>query len=136
MVQRKTVDQDGYEAVQIGLVEERGPRHISKPLKGHFEKAGVAPMHELVEFDIEGGDSIKAGDQIMASVFTENDYVDVVGTSKGKGFQGTVSVTTSAAAARATARCTIALPARSAPRLSRRVSSPACAWPAGWATTA
>lgn len=90
VVQRKTVDQDGYEAVQIGLVEERGPRHISKPLKGHFEKAGVAPMHELVEFDIEGGDSIKAGDQIMASVFTENDYVDVVGTSKGKGFQGAV----------------------------------------------
>lgn len=90
VVQRKTTDRDGYAAVQIGLVEERAPRHVSKPMKGHFEKAGVAPLHELVEFDIEDGDSLKAGDQIMASVFMENDYVDVVGTSKGKGFQGTV----------------------------------------------
>lgn len=90
VVQRKTVDRDGYEAVQIGLVEAQAPRHVSKPLKGHFEKAGVAPVHELVEFDIEDGDSLKAGDQIMASVFMENDYVDVVGTSKGKGFQGAV----------------------------------------------
>lgn len=90
VVQRKTIDIDGYEAVQIGLVEERAPRHVSKPMKGHFEKAGIAPLRELVEFDIEDGDSLKAGDQIMASVFMENDYVDVVGTSKGKGFQGTV----------------------------------------------
>ncbi len=90
VVQRKTIEVDGYDAVQIGLVEERAPRHISKPLKGHFEKAGVAPLHELVEFDIEDGDSLKAGDQIMASVFAENEYVDVVGTSKGKGFQGAV----------------------------------------------
>ena len=90
VVQRKTIDTDGYEAVQIGLVEAPAPRHVSKPLKGHFEKAGVAPLRELVEFDIEDGDSLKAGDQIMASVFMENDYVDVVGTSKGKGFQGTV----------------------------------------------
>jgi large subunit ribosomal protein L3 len=90
VVQRKTIDTDGYEAVQIGLVEAPAPRHVSKPLKGHFEKAGVAPLRELVEFDIEDGDSLKAGDQIMASVFTENDYVDVVGTSKGKGFQGAV----------------------------------------------
>lgn len=90
VVQRKTIDTDGYEAVQIGLVEAPAPRHVSKPMKGHFEKAGVAPLRELVEFDIEDGDSLKAGDQIMASVFTENDYVDVVGTSKGKGFQGAV----------------------------------------------
>lgn len=90
VVQRKTTASDGYEAVQIGLVEDNAPRHVSKPLKGHFEKAGVAPLRELVEFDIEDGDSLKAGDQIMASVFTENDYVDVVGTSKGKGYQGVV----------------------------------------------
>lgn len=90
VVQRKTIDRDGYEAVQIGLVEENAPRHVSKPMKGHFEKAGVAPVRELMEFDIDGGDSLQAGDQIMASVFAEDDYVDVIGTSKGKGFQGVV----------------------------------------------
>lgn len=90
VIQRKTIASDGYEAVQVGLVEDNAPRHVSKPMKGHFEKAGVAPLRELVEFDLEDGDSLKAGDQIKASVFTENDYVDVVGTSKGKGFQGTV----------------------------------------------
>jgi large subunit ribosomal protein L3 len=90
VVQRKTTDTDGYEAVQIGLVEAPAPRHVSKPMKGHFEKAGVAPLRELVEFDVDGGESLKAGDQIMASVFAENDYVDVVGTSKGKGYQGVV----------------------------------------------
>lgn len=90
VVQRKTTDNDGYDAVQIGLVEDRALRHVIKPAKGHFDKAGVAPMRELVEFDIEGADPVKPGDQIKASVFAENDYVDVVGTSKGKGFQGVV----------------------------------------------
>lgn len=90
VVQRKTVKSDGYEAVQIGLVEDRALRHVNRPAKGHFDKAGVAPMNELAEFDVEGGDPVQAGDQIKASVFAENEYVDVVGTSKGKGFQGVV----------------------------------------------
>jgi large subunit ribosomal protein L3 len=90
VVQRKTTGSDGYEAVQIGLVEDRALRHVIKPMKGHFDKAGVAPMRELMEFDVEDADPAKPGDQIMASVFAENDYVDVIGTSKGKGFQGVV----------------------------------------------
>lgn len=90
VVQRKTTDSDGYEAVQIGLVEDKALRHVIKPMKGHFDKAGVAPMRELMEFDVEDADPAKPGDQIMASVFAENDYVDVIGTSKGKGFQGVV----------------------------------------------
>ncbi len=90
VVQRKTTDRDGYEAVQIGLVEEQAPRHVTKPMKGHFEKAGVAPVRELMEFRTDGGDPMKAGDHIVASVFTADEYVDVIGTSKGKGFQGTM----------------------------------------------
>ena len=90
VVQRKTADQDGYEAVQIGLVEDRPPRNVTKPLQGHFDKAGVAPTRRLVEFHVDGDDPIKPGDQVQASVFEEQDYVDVIGTSKGKGFQGVV----------------------------------------------
>jgi large subunit ribosomal protein L3 len=90
VVQRKTTDRDGYEAVQIGLVEDRPPRKVAKPMQGHFDKAGVAPTRRLVEFGVDGDDPIKPGDQVQASVFEEQDYVDVIGTSKGKGFQGVV----------------------------------------------
>jgi large subunit ribosomal protein L3 len=87
VVQRKTTDNDGYEAVQIGLVEER-PAKPNKPMAGHFGKAGVAPVRQVEEFRLESGEEIKAGDEVKASMFTEQDYVDIVGTSKGKGFQG------------------------------------------------
>jgi large subunit ribosomal protein L3 len=87
VVQRKTTDNDGYEAVQIGLVEEK-PAKPNKPMAGHFGKAGVAPVRQVEEFRIDSGEEIKAGDEIKASMFTEQDYVDIVGTSKGKGFQG------------------------------------------------
>ena len=90
VVQRKTADTDGYEAVQIGLVEERPPRKVTKARQGHFDKAGVAPMRRLMEFDVEGDDPLKPGDQLQASLFDEDDYVDVIGTSKGKGFQGVI----------------------------------------------
>jgi len=90
VVQRKTADKDGYEAVQLGLVEERPARRVTKPQIGHFEKAGVAPMRRLVEFDVDSADEVKAGDQVKVDVFTVDDFVDVVGTSKGKGFQGVI----------------------------------------------
>ena len=87
VVQRKTADTDGYEAVQIGLVEEK-PAKATQPQKGHFAKAGVAPVRKVEEFRLDSGEELKAGDEIKASMFNEKDYVDVVGTSKGKGFQG------------------------------------------------
>jgi large subunit ribosomal protein L3 len=90
VVQRKTVDNDGYEAVQIGLVEDRPPKKVGKPKAGHFAKAGVPPVREIVEFKIGADDAAKAGDEVKASIFEENEYVDVVGTSKGKGFQGVI----------------------------------------------
>jgi len=90
VVQRKTKDTDGYEAVQVGLVEERPARHVTKALQGSFKKAGVRPMKKLMEFRIDDGEEVNAGDQVKASIFSEKDYVDVVCTSKGKGFQGVV----------------------------------------------
>ena len=90
VVQRKTVGNDGYEAVQIGLVEDRAPKHVGKPRTGHFAKAGVPPVREVVELLIGADDAAKAGDEVKASIFEENEYVDVVGTSKGKGFQGVI----------------------------------------------
>jgi large subunit ribosomal protein L3 len=87
VVQRKTAKSDGYEAVQIGLVEER-PAKLSKPRAGHFKKAGVAPLRKLEEFDLTAGEELKAGDEVKASIFQEKEWVDVVGTSKGKGYQG------------------------------------------------
>ena len=87
VVQRKTADVDGYEAVQIGLVEER-PAKPNQPQGGHFKKAGVAPVRKLEEFRLDSGEELKAGDEVKASMFNEKDWVDVVGTSKGKGYQG------------------------------------------------
>ncbi len=76
VVQRKTADRDGYDAVQIGLVEERPPRRVSQPMRGHFERAEVAPMRRLAEFAIAAGDEMKAGDQIKASIFAVDVIVD------------------------------------------------------------
>lgn len=90
VVQRKTAEKDGYEAVQLGLVEERPARRVTKPLTGHFEKAGVAPMRRLAEFAVDAEDEAKAGDQVKVDVFSVDEFVDVVGTSKGKGFQGVI----------------------------------------------
>lgn len=90
VVQRKTSENDGYDAVQLGMVEARPPRKVTQARQGHFDKAGVAPMRKLMEFRIDDGDPAQPGDEVKASVFQENDYVDVIGTSKGKGFQGVV----------------------------------------------
>jgi large subunit ribosomal protein L3 len=90
VVQRKTDGTDGYDAVQLGLVEDRPPRNVTRARQGHFDKVGVAPMRKLMEFHVDDGDPAEAGDEVKASVFQENDYVDVIGTSKGKGFQGVI----------------------------------------------
>ncbi len=89
VVQRKTADRDGYDAVQIGLVEDRKVRS-NRPSDGHFKKAGVAPMAHLVRVPVATDDEAKPGDPVKASIFAVDEYVDVVGTSKGKGFQGVI----------------------------------------------
>ena len=98
IVQRKTADTDGYEAVQVGLVEgtrdadgklvPKAPNKVNQPRRGHFKKAGVNVTRKLGEFAVEGDSEAKAGDEVDVSIFEELDYVDVIGTSKGKGFQG------------------------------------------------
>lgn len=90
VVQRKSGDTDGYDAVQLGLVEDDTPNRVVKPAKGHFDKAGVAPVRKLAEFPIGADEDGAPGDQVKASIFAEQDWVDVVGTSRGKGFQGVI----------------------------------------------
>jgi large subunit ribosomal protein L3 len=91
VVQAKDVQNDGYEAVQLGLVEER-PAKSRKPIAGHYKKAGVPPTRVRREVRVvEGGEAVKAGDQVLvSSVFNSGDRVDVIGTGRGKGFQGVV----------------------------------------------
>ena len=91
VVQAKTPQGDGYEAAQLGLVEER-PAKVTKAVAGHYKKAGVPPTRVRREVKLApGGDAIKAGDQVLvASVFTTGDRVDVIGTSRGHGFQGVI----------------------------------------------
>ena len=88
VVQRRTAERDGYEAVQIGLVEAKPPRKVSKPMQGHFKAAGATPTRRIAEFELDEGEDLSPGDQVKVSIFKESDWVDVVGTSKGKGFQG------------------------------------------------
>jgi large subunit ribosomal protein L3 len=90
VVQRKTTATDGYEAVQVGLVEKRVPRKVTQPMRGHFAKAGVAVMRRLEELRVESDNPLQAGDQLEASMFAKGELVDVIATSKGKGFQGVV----------------------------------------------
>ena len=89
VVQTKTAQTDGYESVQLGLVEER-PARVRKPLEGHFRKAGVPPTRVRREVKIAtGSEAPKAGDQVLVNaVFNNGDRVDVIGVSRGKGFQG------------------------------------------------
>jgi len=88
--QVKTVETDGYEAVQLGLVEAK-PTKENKPSTGHFKKAGVPPTRVRCEIKSKpGGEPVKAGDQVNVSMFADGERVDVIGTSRGKGFQGVV----------------------------------------------
>jgi large subunit ribosomal protein L3 len=90
VAQVKTAQSDGYEAVQLGLVEAR-PRKENKAMQGHFKKAGVPPTRVRREVKVKaGGDPVKPGDQVNVSIFADGERVDVIGTSRGKGFQGVV----------------------------------------------
>ncbi len=84
----KSVDTDGYAAVQLAYDEQKD-KHTTAPLKGHFQKAGTTPKRKLVEFKTFE-DEKNLGDTITVDIFETGDFVDVVGTSKGKGFQGVV----------------------------------------------
>ena len=88
VTQVKTVEKDGYDALQLGF-EEKKEKHTTQPLMGHFKAAGVQPQRHLAEFKGFNGE-YKLGDTITVDMFTDNDFVDVVGTSKGKGYQGVV----------------------------------------------
>jgi large subunit ribosomal protein L3 len=92
VVQTKMKDRDGYEAVQLGLVEFIKPSRVNKPRGGHFQKAGIPPCRVLREFKLQGDvETPKVGEQILVSqVFQSKDKVDVRGTSKGRGFAGLV----------------------------------------------
>jgi large subunit ribosomal protein L3 len=88
VVQAKTAQTDGYEAVQLGLVDET-PAKANKPTVGHFKKANVPATRVRREVDVKaGGDALKAGDQVLVNIFAAGDRVDVIATSRGKGFQG------------------------------------------------
>ena len=91
VVQRRTKDKDGYDAVQLGLVEFIKPQRVTKALTGHFKKAGVALMRHMGEVRLEDSkDETKAGDRVLVDGFKIGEFVDVTGVSKGKGFAGGV----------------------------------------------
>lgn len=89
VTQKKTKENDGYEAIQVGFVPAKD-KHLSKPQKGHFAKQGVSAMRHLKEFRLEDITSYELGQEIKADIFAAGDVVDVTGTSKGKGFQGSI----------------------------------------------
>ena len=89
VIQKKTIENDGYEAIQVGFTDAK-EKHVSKPIKGHFDKAGVTAKKYLKEFRLEDTSAYEVGAELKADVFAAGDKVDVSGVSKGKGFQGTI----------------------------------------------
>jgi len=89
VVQKKTVENDGYEAIQVGFGDVKANK-VVKPAKGHFAKAGVEPTKVLKEMKLENADTFDVGAVIKADIFAVGDRVDVSGVSKGKGFQGAI----------------------------------------------
>ena len=93
VVQVKSVEKDGYKAIQVGfktLPESRVKKLKNKPEQGHFKKAGVAPTRYLRELRLEDAEKYEVGQQIQVDVFSEDEFVDVVGTSKGHGYSGVI----------------------------------------------
>ena len=89
VVQKKTVENDGYASVQLGF-EDLAEKKVNKPMKGHFEKAGVSAKKYLKEFRLDKAEEMNVGDVIKADVFAAGDKIDVIGTSKGKGYAGAI----------------------------------------------
>jgi large subunit ribosomal protein L3 len=90
VVQRKSKDKDGYSAVQLGLVEARKVKRVTRAMKGHFDKAGLPPCRVLREFRLTDADELKVGDKVSVEQFAPGDSISVTGTSRGHGFQGVV----------------------------------------------
>ena len=90
VVQRKSIERDGYEAVQLGLVESTPRRNAPKPIQGHFAAAGVPPTRHMAEVPVDAADDSKPGDAVLADIFGVDEKVHVIGRSKGKGFQGVI----------------------------------------------
>ncbi len=89
VTQKKTAENDGYEAVQVGFGDQK-PQRLTKPLKGHFDKGGVAPKKVLRELRLDDVSALNVGDLIKADVFEAGEHVDVTGVSKGKGYAGVI----------------------------------------------
>ena len=89
VIQKKTVENDGYSAVQLGFEDIR-EKLVVKPLKGHYDKADIAYKRVLKEFKLDNSADMNVGDVLKADVFAAGDVVDVTGISKGKGYQGTI----------------------------------------------
>ena len=89
VAQVKTLEKDGYEAIQLGFGEVK-EKKVNKPEKGHFTKANIKPLKHLREFKLDSIEGIKVGDELKADIFAVGDKIDVQGTSKGKGFQGVI----------------------------------------------
>lgn len=88
VVQRKSKEKDGYSSVQLGLVEGRKVKRVTKAMKGHFDKASLPPCRVLREFRVAEGAEVKVGDKVSVELFAPGDVIHVTGISKGKGFQG------------------------------------------------
>jgi large subunit ribosomal protein L3 len=89
VVQKKTIENDGYESVQVGFGDVK-TKHVNEPSKGHYKKAGLEPKKRLKEFKFENSSSYEVGQEIKADIFAAGDKVDVKGVSKGKGYQGAI----------------------------------------------
>ena len=135
VTQVKSVEKDGYAAVQLGF-EEAKEKNTPKPMLGHFAKSGTTPKRHLAEFT--GFEDVNLGDTITVDLFADATYVDVIGTSKGKGFQGVVKRHGFGGVARAhtvrTTVCASRVPSVHAPTPQR--SSRAYAWVVRWAMPA
>lgn len=87
IIQNKTVDNDGYNAIQVGFGEKK-EKHVNKPMKGHFEKAGIKPVSFIKELRLSAPSEYTVGQEIKVDIFAEGELVDATGTSRGKGFAG------------------------------------------------
>jgi len=90
VVQKKTKQKDGYDAVQLGFVEFIKPKRVNQAIAGHFKKSNVAPARFIREVRVEGEEGANPGDKVMVDIFNANELVHIVGTSKGRGFAGFV----------------------------------------------
>ena len=89
VLQKKTVETDGYSSVQLGFMDKRA-NLVNKPLTAHFEKANTTPKRYIKEIRLSGMEEYEVGQEVKCDIFTAGDYVDVTGTSKGKGYQGVI----------------------------------------------